>query len=71
MVVRALYSVDQKYHFSVIFCNFQFQKLWNFVFSLFEKTKHLRMEMLQIGIGESEIGTSHRGVQSYFCACSI
>ena len=62
MVVRALYSVDQKYRFSVILCNFRFRELWNFGFYLFEKTKRLRMEMLQIGIGEWEIGTLHRGV---------
>ena len=71
MVVTTLYLVDQKSCFSVIFCNFRFRKLWNFGFSLFEKTKRLRMEMLQIGIGESEIGTSHRGVHNSFCARSI
>ena len=71
MVVRALYLVDKKYRFYVIYCNFRFRKLWNFVFSLFEKTKRLRMEMLQIGIGELEIGTLERGVQNSFCAHSI
>ena len=66
MVVIALYSVDHKYHFSVIFCDFRFPKLWKFGFCLFEKRNLSRSKMSQIGIGELEIGTSHRGVQGFF-----